>query len=93
MHHAFDEIEHRSVLFEALEVIIKDKFIITPASPHKRIRRNDVHAAVLGTLNPKSGGGNPYFKRLVGEKLKQLGAGKILSTGRRWFTNIEFKHE
>jgi hypothetical protein len=91
MHHAFDEIAHRKATFDALEVIIRSKFIITPSKPQNRIRRNMVHAAILGGY--ANGGGDWYMRKLVGEKLLLMGAKKILSTGRRWFTNIEFKHE
>lgn len=93
MFSALHEIENRKQVFEALDTIIKAKFIITPASPKNRIRRNDVHSAILGTINPRSGGGNWYYKKLIGEKLAIMGVRKLLSTGRRWFVNIQFRQE
>ena len=84
------EIEQRIATFKALEVIIKDKFIITPSTPKNRIRRNTVHEAILG-MPVSNGGGHWYIKKLIGEKLAQMGVRKVLSTGRRWFVNIQFR--
>jgi hypothetical protein len=49
-----------------------------------------VHSAVLG--GPKfGGGGNWRMKRSVTAVLLKLGVKRLFSTGKRYFTGIEFK--
>lgn len=91
MFNALHEIEHRKQVFDALDVLIKEKFIITPNTPSNRIRRNTVHETLMHVAPQNGGGIHWYIKKLIGEKLESMGVRKVLSTGRRWFTNIQFK--
>ena len=83
------EIKRREALFKDLEVIINDKFIITPGDRKKRLRRNVIHNTVLGVQ--WANGGNWRMKKLIQEKLLSMGVGKLLTTGRRFYTGIELK--
>jgi hypothetical protein len=86
------ELNKRLEVFTALDLIIRERFVITPNPPKrtpKRLRRDVVHASIMG--KQWAHGGNWRMKKLICEKLTSMGVGKLLSTGRRWYTGIEFK--
>lgn len=85
------EAARRAEIFKALDIIIRDRFIITPGDRKKRLRRHVIHNVVLG--QEWANGGNWRMKKLVQEKLISMGVGLLLTTGRRFYTGIELREK
>jgi len=84
------EIERRAALSKVVDAAIIKNFRFYRNDTTRRIRRDLVHTIVYRELGLNDFG-NWRTKRIIGERLGKMGAKKLLSTGKRYFTGLEVK--
>lgn len=86
-----EEYEKREALNLALDIALTKHFDFFPHEYTPRLRRNEVHIAVLKELGFNNFG-NWRIKQIIKERLAARGVRFTICEGRRMFVGMDYKH-